>query len=202
MTLDFNEIYTTLKPLIIFILAMSAYSIFIFKFYRFLAKKDIIELNLKKKYSRGKHYLTKKFFSIGLYTLEFIILLPVFIFFWFAVLATLLIFLTKGGSVETILLVAMAVVGTVRVTSYYNEDLSKDLAKMLPFALLGVLLIDISFFDLESSLSLVDNITLHLELMMYYLGFIIVLEIIARGIYNLLKMIFEFDKEEELIVNQ
>ncbi len=202
MALDFYQTYLTIRPLVIFILAMSAYSIFIFKFYRFLAKKDIIELNLKKKYSRGNHYLVKKFFSIGLYILEFIILLPIFIFFWFAVLAILLIFLTKSQSVETILLVAMAVVGTVRLTSYYNGDLSKDLAKMLPFALLGVLLIDISYFDLTSSLSLVDEIRTHLGLMLYYLGFIIVLEILARGTYNLLRLIFKFDKEEEIVVKE
>jgi len=45
--IDPTQAYLILKPLVIFVLGMVVYSIFIFKFYRFIAKKDVFELNLK-----------------------------------------------------------------------------------------------------------------------------------------------------------
>jgi Na+/serine symporter len=38
-------------------------------------------------------------------------------------------------------------VGSVRVISYFSEDLSRDVAKMLPFAVLGVFLVDSGAFN-------------------------------------------------------
>ena len=38
-------------------------------------------------------------------------------------------------------LIATSVVGAVRILSYWTEDLSRDVAKMLPFGVLGVFLV-------------------------------------------------------------
>ncbi len=178
----FYETLTKLKPLIIFILAISIYSIFTFKFYRFLAKKNIVSFNLHQ-YNRSSHPFLRTLFAMVLYVIEYIILTSVFVFFWFAFLATLLVILSKGQPLESILLVSMAVMGAVRMTSYYNEDLSRDLAKMLPFALLGVFLVDISYINFTQSLETIKGITNHTETLIYYFGFIIVLEIILRIFY-------------------
>jgi hypothetical protein len=182
VAIDYLEAYSVVKPLIIFVLAMSLYAIFIFKFYRFLAKRNIIEFKLSQ-YNRANHWALKTVFGLIFYLVEYVMLLPIFIFFWFGFLATLLVFLAKNQPIENILLVAIAVVGAVRVTAYYNEDLSKDLAKMLPFALLGVLLVDISFFNLAESITMLKTVTNHIALLLYYLGFIVLLEIILRIIY-------------------
>lgn len=180
--IDFYQAWTIVKPLSVFVLAMSIYAIFIFKFYRFLARKDIVKVNLRK-YNKADHYILNMMFGTIFYFLEYIFLLPIFIFIWFAVLAALLTFLAKNQSLESILLVAIAVVGAVRVTSYYKEDLSKDLAKMLPFALLGVFLVDISFFDISTSFEMMKSVVNHINLLVYYLGFIVVLELALRLIY-------------------
>ena len=44
--LDFTEAYDLLEPVVIYILGMALYALFIFKFYRFVASKDIFELLL------------------------------------------------------------------------------------------------------------------------------------------------------------
>lgn len=187
--------YYVLKPLIVFILGMSVYSFFIFKFYRFLASRDVINLNLFK-FNNSNHWMIGSFLAIMFYTLEYLIVLPLIIFFWFAVLAFLLAFLSKNQSLETVLLVAIAVVGTVRIAAFYKEDLARDLAKMLPFALLGVFLIDISFFNVSETFSMLTNISTMIETLIYYLGFIILLEFILR-IFHLI-----FGKPDEITTKE
>ena len=68
----------------------------------------------------------------------------------------------------------------VRVTSYYTEDLSRDLAKMLPFALLGIFLIDLLYFDIETTLGLLDKVGDHWEKIFYYWLFIVAMEFVLR----------------------
>ena len=189
--LDVTNAIEVLKPLATFIFTMSVYTVFIFKFYRFLASKDMFRLNLYEKGQSVDHWMAKSLFAMMYYILEYIILMPIFIFFWFGVLSLLLTFLTKTQTIETILLVAMAVVGTVRVTAYYKEELARDLAKMLPFALLGVFLIDISFFNVDDSLAIIKTISSQVEVLVYYLVFIMALEFILRT-FDLV-----FGKEEQ-----
>jgi len=96
------------------------------------------------------------------------------------------------------LLVSVAVVAVVRATAYYKEDLSKDLAKMLPFALLGIFLVDVSFFTITSSLDVLKQLPANINLLVYYLAFIIALEFVLRIAYGIKILIFgEAKKEEE-----
>ena len=83
-------------------------------------------------------------------------------------------------SVAMVLLISVAIVAAVRVTAYYNEDLSKDLAKMLPFALLGVFLLDTSFFSFSEALTEIKQLFLLWENMIYYFIFVIGLEFVLR----------------------
>ena len=89
-----ENITLILKPLVTFIIGMVIYSVFIFKFYRFVAKKDIFKANLQK-YNKAQHSGLSKFLGGVLYVLEYILLFPIFTFFWFVVFAGLLTFLVK-----------------------------------------------------------------------------------------------------------
>lgn len=164
-----------LQPLGLFTICVALYSIFIFKFYKFLAKKSLFELDLHK-YNTSEHPFFKKLVHILLYLLKYAILFPIFSFFWFSVLVVLLAFLSKTATLDTILLTSMALISAVRITAYYDEDLSKDLSKMLPFALLGVFLVDIAFFSVSSSVGLLLGITEKYDSLIYYLVFIVLLE--------------------------
>ena len=88
--------------------------------------------------------------------------------------------MTRGQGLDGILLVSMAVVGSIRVASYYNEALSTDLAKILPFALLGILLIDSSIVSLSGALENLNAALALWETMLYYLLAIVALEFVLR----------------------
>jgi hypothetical protein len=179
---SFAEAQQVTFPLLLFVVGIFIYAWFIFKFYRFLANRDVFELNLQQ-YSESFMGGIQVFLSGLFYVLEFFLILPFFAFFWFAVLALVLVFLSKSN-MQSILLVAMALVGSVRVTAYYNEDLSRDLAKMLPFALLGIFLVDISFFSYQESLDLLFQFPNYWKYLVYYLAFIVLLELLLRILYG------------------
>ena len=193
LSLGISEVLNIIKPLVIFIAAMGIYSVFIFKFYRFLARKDIIEIDLEK-HNNANHWFIKKVFSGILYLIQYVILVPIFIFFWFAFLALLLVFLAKNQTIDQVLLVSMATVGTIRILSYYSEDLSKDLAKMLPFALLGVFIIDATFLNIENIFLSLNEIPDRLYTLIYYFVFIVLLEFLMRFLYLISNLFFPKEK--------
>lgn len=172
---NLSEAIDTLKPLAGFVLGIVIYAIFIFKFYRFLARRDIIKLDLSR-HARSVSRIPRVLF----YLLENIVIFPVIVFFWYAVLVTLLSLLAKDQTPESILLVSIALVGAVRATSYYSEDLSKDMAKMLPFALLGIYLVDQSYFELSVSVDILEDMPDRWNLIAYYLMFTVALEFVLR----------------------
>ena len=124
------------------------------------------------------------------YVGKYLILFPVVAFSWFAILTTLLTFLARGQTIDEILLISMAVLSAIRITAYYNEDLSRDLSKILPFAMLGVFLIDISYFSLSTSLDGFLGALLSWKTIVYYLGFMIGLEFVMRITTPALKPLF------------
>jgi len=193
ININITDAYAILRPLLLFVAGMVVYSLFIFHFYRFLARKDIFKLDLNQ-YNTSQHPTLKKIVHVFFYTIEYLILFPLFTFFWFAVLTSLLILLSKNQDIHNIIVVAIALVGAVRVTAYYNEDLSKDLAKMIPFALLGIFLVDISFFSIDSSLAVAKQIPDVFNSLIYYLFFIIVLEFVLRILYSI-KILFNPEEE-------
>lgn len=179
IAIDWTEVFETVKPLMLFIAGMAVYSIFIFEFYRFLATRDVFALNLQQ-YGHKKYSWLKKLISIILYITEYLLIFPLFVFLWFAVISVLLMVLARGQTADGILLISMALVATVRICSYYNESLSKDLAKMVPFALLAIFLLDINYFSWSASLEIVKGLPLLWETLLYYLVSIIGLEFILR----------------------
>lgn len=169
-------------PLLLFVVGVFIYTWFIFKFYPFLGKRDVFELNLQQ-YSESFIGGVKIFLSGIFYVLEYVFILPFFAFFWFGVVAVILAMLSKSN-VESMLLIAMVLVGSIRMTAYHKEDLSKDLAKILPFALLGVFLVDVSFFSWQASLETLKQFPSQWKQMAYYLIFIVLLEILLRIVHG------------------
>ncbi|MBU0615914.1 MAG: hypothetical protein KJ601_07515 [Nanoarchaeota archaeon] len=174
-----GEAQSVTKPLVLFVVGIVAYAFFVFKFYRFLASRDIFDLNLQQYSGKGTGFFVK-LLKLILYCIEYLLLFPLFSFFWFGIITALLAFLSKSNDISGILLIAMALVAAVRITAYFTEDLSKDLAKMLPFALLGVFLVDISYFSFQGSLEVLKQLPEMWKTIVYYLGFTILLEFVLR----------------------
>lgn len=179
IALTWQEGLQILRPLGLFVLGVVVYAVFVFKFYLFLSRRDIVKADLSR-YNTARHPALRKTVAGFFYLLKYLLLMPLFVFFWFVILTLLLTFLSKNRGIGDILLIAMAVVGAVRITSYYNEDLSKDLAKMLPFALLGIFLVDVTYFNLGASLDMLAEIPAFISVLAYYFIGIIALELVLR----------------------
>tara|TARA_Y100000034_G_scaffold54708_1_gene67012 strand:+ start:17760 stop:18410 length:651 start_codon:yes stop_codon:yes gene_type:complete len=165
--------------LFLIVLLIVIYSIFIWKFYRFIAKKNIIELSLNK-YNKAEHPLLAKLLAGIFYFIEYILILPFLIFFWFSIFTIFLIFLTENLAIENLLIISAIIIASIRMVSYYNEDLSRDLAKLLPFTLLAISIINPKFFDINRIFNNFSEILGFFNEIIIYLAFIIILEIILR----------------------
>ncbi|MFC1768842.1 hypothetical protein ACFLZX_03690 [Nanoarchaeota archaeon] len=196
--LSLTEATSVLQPMLFYLLGIVIYSVFIFKFYRFLGSRDFFKLNLKG-YSESFIGFLEKVLSTIFYVFEFIFLLPFLSFLWFGFVAGILSMLSKTQDPSNILLVAIALVSAIRITAYYSEDLSRDLAKMLPFALLGVFLIDITYFSIDAAWATIKSFVGLWRQILYYLIFLIGLELVFR-IVNL--FISPFRKKEAVPVKK
>ena len=199
IAIDLMLIYEILRPLALNILGITAYGVFIFNFYRFMARKDIIKLNLQK-HNHAKHPALRKTISVIFYTFKCLMLYPVFVFFWFCVMAGLLYLLGRNQSTESVMLVAMGVVGAIRVCSYYKEALATDISKILPFALLGILIIDNSLVRIVDSAAGVREAALLWETLVVYLVAVVLVEFVLRmatGTFGLIRSRVRPDKQDE-----
>lgn len=186
--LNVNDAWDLLWPVSIYVLGMSAYAVFVFKFYRFVAARDMFQLDVSRYEGRSRG-LARSILHVILYVFKYLVLFPVFAFFWFAVLTLILAFLSKGQTFPETLLIALATVAAIRVTSYFKEDLSRDLAKILPFAVLGIFLVDASFFSVTESLESLEVAGDYAESILYYLLFLIGLEFVLRIALALAKLV-------------
>ncbi len=181
------------------------YVVFIWKLYKFISTKNIIGLNLNQ-YNKSSYPLLTKLFAGAFFFLEYIIILPFLIFFWYAIFALFLIFLTNNLDINSILILSAVIVSAIRMTSYipnYGEKLAADLAKLLPFTLLAVSLLNPGFFSFENILSQLSQLPEFFSQITSYLIFIITLEIILRFFDFVLSLFnLEDDTEGEKIIEE
>ncbi len=182
----YNSLISALPPfagkfISLFLLALFVvlYAVFIWKFYRFIAKKNILELNLNQ-YNKYEHPFLDNLFTGIFYFLEYMVILPFLIFFWFSVFTLFLIFLTEDLDISVVLIISATIIAAIRMTAYYNEDLSKDLAKLLPFTLLAIAITTSGFFNMERIIGHFSQLPTFFGDIIIYLGFIVILEVILR----------------------
>ncbi len=187
--LSLDEGLRVLGPVAVYVLGMVGYAVFVFKFYRFVASRDMFALDLSR-YEESRISMVRGFLHLVMYVVKYIVLFPAFAFFWFAVLTLILVFLSKDKAFADVLLISLATVSAIRVTAYYNEDLSRDLAKILPFAVLGIFLIDASFFDINASVAVLREANMHRETIFYYWVFLVLVEFALRVIFGYLSIFF------------
>jgi hypothetical protein len=193
-----NEVYLAFstqvpdayKPLIIlafYTIVIAIYAIFIWKFYKFLARRNILEINLGQ-YNKTENPLWNKFLASVFFLVEYTVIIPVVVFFWFSILAVFLLLLSKSQSVNQILLITAAIVAAIRVSSYLSTDLSKDLAKMFPFTVLAIFLLDPDFFLVSKLIGRFTEIPSLLGNILIYLIFIAGLEILMRFLFTIIDL--------------
>ena len=123
--------------------------------------------------------------------------MPFLIFFWFSIFTLFLIFLTENLEISSLLLISAVIISTIRMTSYYKEDLAKDLAKLIPFTLLAVSILNPKFFSIERIFNQFAELPNFFNEIFIYLIFIIILEMILR-FFDFIFSLFELEKEKEV----
>lgn len=189
--------YRLIASLFFYTIFISLYAIFIWKFYKFLSRRDIIQLNLAQ-YNSSTHPLLEKFFAVILYSLEYLIILPFLVLFWFTIFSLFLLLLSsETQTIQQILLVSAAIIASTRISSYISEDLSKDLAKILPFTILAAYLLNPDFFNLNNILGKILGIPALFNQILSFLAFIFLIEFLLRSLYSIVDLVY-FSKSEEL----
>lgn len=169
-----------LQTLAIYGIGIAIFTALVFAFYRSLSKRRPIPLPTSDMpgWVGGLSRIVER----GL-------LFPLTSFLFFAVLAASLFFLTKPEvTTGTILTIAMAVVVGVRVTVYVSEEMSNDLAKLVPLSLLAVVLVDPGYLKLGDAWARFADSTRAAPLLFRYFLLFIALEAVFGTVrYLLLK---------------
>ena len=179
---------------LVLVLLVVLYAVIIWKLYRFISRKNIIELNLNK-YNHSEHPIITKILAAIFYFLEYLVLAPFWVFIWFSIFTIFLVFLTENLEINTLLIISGTVVAAIRMTSYYREDLSRDIAKLLPFTLLSISILNPNFFNVERILGHFSSIPGLFSKIFSYLIFIIILEMILR-LFDFIFSLFGLEEKE------
>lgn len=180
-------------------LGMVVYGIFIWNFYRFLARREMIPLRLKKYQTDGK-----KITSVIAYVFKYVIVFPLVVLVWFVVYSTFLFFMAPDISTEHVFLIVISLVVTVRISAYYKEDLAKDFAKLIPFALLGIFLTSNIFFTADDVINRAYGFVPFLGKIIGFVIYAIIVEAILRILFLIKRRILPVvdQKLEEQIEEQ
>lgn len=194
--LSWSEFLAGMKPLLFLVAGITLYCLFIFKFYRFLAKRDILQLKDEDFYQTYEGF-SEKLIRMLFYILENLVLVPIIVFFWFVVLVLFLAIMSKNMEVELVLLVSAAFVAAVRIISYYDEGLAQDLAKLVPLTLLVVFLTDLTTFSLAGYIETIKEIPLLLKHLIYYLLVVTPLEYVLRITHGIATYFIKKEAEQK-----
>lgn len=168
-----TEGWSVLEPMIVFIIGMVIYSIFIYKFYHLISRRNVFTLT-------GGSYSQHSGLKKVAYVFEYIFLFPIITFFWFFVISVILAMISEVLTIGNVFLISMSILATIRITAYYDENLSSDVAKLLPFALLAIFLLDISTISINKPLEVILQLIDVGKNIIYYFLFIFFVEIFLR----------------------
>ncbi|EGG42242.1 hypothetical protein Nlim_0888 [Candidatus Nitrosarchaeum limnium SFB1] len=190
---------SSIYDLIGFSIGMVIYGIFVYHFYQFLSKRDMFSFNLEQRLSSKKFSSDGEAPSAAPRVVAFIamnfFIFPFVAFLWFIGYSSIMFLLVHQLPTATIFLVSSALIIAVRISAYYREDLSKDLAKLLPFALLGIFLYNPEFYSLDQIVVRLKEIPIFIFQITAFIVVAMFVEIVLSIIY-LIKIKFFHKKEK------
>ena len=185
-------------PAGIFAISVAFFGFVIFNLHRSMSIRNVLGIDLSPLRRSGRPWL------IFLYCVSYMVMygavFPFLSYIWFWVLVAMLTFLYNSKEPQELLLIGMAVLTAVRVTAYYNEDLSRDISKILPYGLLGIFLVNWGQFDLFASLDLLERTGAEEDIAFYYWVYISSQELILRVTQPGVSAVYRFSKN--LLVSQ
>lgn len=124
-----------------FIVGIATYSLFVWYFYRFISKRDLFP-KLFYVLENEKASIIKKIIHVAIYAVSF----PIIIFAWFSVLAFFIYIIAEGMPLHIAIFISMTIIAVVRILTYYREEAAKEIAKMIPYAILSFVLTSVAIY--------------------------------------------------------
>jgi len=171
----FNGYEQQLFNLAIYTASIVVFAMIVWNLYKFVSKENIFIFDGTEKDS------VPTYVSVMMYLVVF----PVLSFMAFLVFALMLIFLAKGQTLQQILLISITLISAIRIASYYHEEIAGDIAKLVPLTLLGVFLVDPTYYSTAVVVERLYALPLQLNLIMRYLLFTVLLEWTLRVLHRI-----------------
>ncbi len=165
--------FENLLPVVNFLIIITIYAVLIWHFHRFVATRDFFRFNSERFRFEG---FIGKVRDVVVYLLEYAVIYPIFVFVFFIVFAFLLLVLSSSLSVDSVLVTSIALVSAIRISSYYNEDLAKEVAKLFPLVVLSVFLVNPSFVSWPDLVGKVALLPSFVRLALQFVLFVVLLE--------------------------
>ena len=179
--LSFDMALELMRPAIAFALVLAAYTMTVFYFCRFISKRDVIRFQyagLRSLVARNTALRVLLFSWI--WSVRYGVLFPLVAYGWFVMLTAMLAILYNSREPAQLILISMSVITAVRVTAYLDEDLSRDIARILPFALLGLFIASFNDIEIGATVRLLREAVQEWERLIYYWVYVILQELVLR----------------------
>jgi len=187
-----KEFYGTLPPiaqtfitLSLLVIIVVVYTVFTWRLHISIGTKNVFSFNLDK-YNNSENPTLSKLAASGLYFLEYVLIIPFIVFFWFAIFTAFLILLVEESfDISVIILISAVAVASIRMACYipkYGENVAKELSKILPITFLGIAVLEPTIFTDFSGrlLKRISEIPEFLSGIFMFFFFIVSLEILLR----------------------
>ncbi|MBS3061740.1 MAG: hypothetical protein J4215_04115 [Candidatus Diapherotrites archaeon] len=165
--------FDNLLPVFSFIVFITLYAVLIWNFYRFVSRRDFFRFNTTKFRYEG---FVGKLKDAFWYFVEYAVVYPLLVFVFFVVFAVMLLFLSSGTRLDLVLVTSISLVSSIRISSYYNEDLARELSKLFPLVVLSVFLANPSVVVLNDSASRLLELPAFLRQTFQFILFVVALE--------------------------
>lgn len=168
-------------PIATYGFCIAVYGIVVYAYYKHLSKRDVFKFEREKGTSFWVRF--KNIIRSTSHYLSYIIVYPFITVIWLGIISLLLLVLSKQRPIESVLMLSMSIVFATRIAAYIKEELAMDLAKLIPFGMLGVFLVDPDYFSISVALERIYSIPSHWPLILHSIILIMILEWILRIIY-------------------
>ena len=170
-----------IQPAIAFAMVLAAYTMTVFYFCRFISKRDVIRFQYAGLRNMvGRNTALRALLFSWIWGVRYGVLFPLVAYGWFIMLTVMLAILYNSREPAQLILISMSVITAVRVTAYLDEDLSRDIARILPFALLGLFIASFNDIEVGATFRLLRESVQEWERLLYYWIYVILQELVLR----------------------
>ena len=114
-------------------------------YHKQLSRKDLFEIPKIDSNSKFMNFINR-----FIYFSKYVIIFPLYSFIWFLIFSFLLVLIAKSRPIGEIMFFGIVIVSVTRISAYVSPKLAEDMAKLLPWALIIIFLIDPQSITIES----------------------------------------------------